>query len=118
MADKKKLGIETRVIDEFEPVKYVVLNTKMSPNDFYELMDKLSSAISRAETHCYKKYQDANEKYQEDENDVNAKWNKDHWFNEWSKTTDLEDMFKQWMDEHKTWDPDYVAPEEETDEED
>lgn len=117
MAEKKKAVIETRTIHEYEMVEYVALQTKMSRGEFYEFMAQVQSATSRADTYCFRKYQAASDRLKEDENDSEAEWNRKHWFEEWQKMSDLNDLFKDWLAEFETWSPDYEEKEGQTDEE-
>lgn len=118
MAEKKKAVIETRVIDEFEPVQYVVLQTKMSPQEFYELMKELQSATNRAETFCFRKFEAKRDQLKDDDENKDLQWQKKYWGDEWSKTSDLDNMLRKWIEEHEKWDPDYEEKEGTENEED
>ena len=116
MAEKKKAVIDAEVIQRMKPVDYVVVNTQMSPQEFYTFVEMLQSAADRADNYSYKRFSMANEKCNEEEGSEEAKWRKEYWYGEWDKMSDLKAQLTEWLEEHKTWNPEYKE-EEQADEE-
>lgn len=116
MAEKKKAVIDAEVIQRMKPVDYVVVNTQMSPQEFYTFVEMLQSAADRADSYSFQKFNMASKRCDEEENSEESVWSKNYWYNEWDNMSDLKAQLTEWLEEHKTWNPKYK--EEQTDEED
>lgn len=117
MAEKKKAVIETEVIQRMKPVDYVVVNTQMSPQEFYTFVENLQSAADRADSYTFQKFNMASKRCDEEGNNEEIVWQKNYWYNEWDKMSELKAQLTEWLEEHKTWHPDYKE-EEQANEED
>lgn len=116
MAEKKKAVIETEVIQRMKPVDYVVVNTQMSPQEFYAFVENLQSAADRADSYIFQKFNMASKRCDE-ENSEESVFSKNYWYSEWDNMSELKAQLTEWLEEHKTWHPDYKE-EEQTNEED
>lgn len=117
MAEKKKAVIETEIVQRLEPKDYVVVHTQMSPQQFYAFVENLQSAADRADSYTFQKFNMASKRCDEEGNSEEIVWQKNYWYSEWDKMSELKAQLTEWLEEHKTWSPDYKE-EEQADEED
>ena len=116
MAEKKKAVIRVGIIQKMIPVDYVAVNTQMSPQEFYAFVENLQSAADRADSYSFQKFNMASKRCDEEGNSEEIVWQKNYWYSEWDRMSELKAQLTEWLEEHKTWNPKYK--EEQTDEED
>lgn len=87
-------------------VETVNVATNMDRHEFFLFVSKIFEAVRSTESHYYSKYREFCEKTDnatDDKERSDSKWQENFYHDKWSEMSDMETLFRDWLDAHEEW---------------
>ena len=87
-------------------VETVNVATNMDRSEFFLFVSKIFDSVRDTENHyysTYRKYCDKSDNATDDKELKDSKWQENFYHEKWAEMSDLETLFKNWLDAHEDW---------------
>lgn len=87
-------------------VETVNVATNMDRSEFYLFVSKIYDSVQATENQyysTYRKYCEKSDNATDDKELKDSKWHENYYHEKWAEMSDLELLFKNWLDAHEDW---------------